>query len=35
MAGRGEKHELARFDPTIVLTVLIGLAAAAFLATAI
>jgi len=29
------KHEQARFDPTIMLTVLIGLAAAAFLATAI
>jgi hypothetical protein len=28
------KHEQGPFDPTIMLTVLIGLAAAAFLATA-
>ena len=34
MARLDWKVEQTRFDPTIMLTVLIGLAAAAFLATA-
>jgi hypothetical protein len=35
MVWLGSKSEQARFDPTIIITWVIGLAAAAFLATAL
>jgi hypothetical protein len=35
MVRLGPKSEQTRFDPTIIMTLVIGLAAAAFLATAL